>query len=146
MKKFQFRLDTVMKVHQLHQNDAETTLQKRMSADNLAHQQLTEYQQTLQNNSDLINNKHQEVKSVADLLQHRLFFNILNSQVDYQKKLCSETRKEVQQAREVLVEASKRTQTIENLKGKQYRQHYQQMLKEEQNELDEIAQRKKSRL
>jgi|GEM_PF-6496097 len=146
MKKFQFRLDAVMKVNQLHQNDAEIILQKRVSADIMAHQKLTEYQQTLKNNSDLIENKHQKVNSVDELLRHRLFLNLLNDQVDHQKKRCNETQKEVQQAREVLVEASKRTQTIENLKDKQYRNHYQLMLKEEQNELDEIAQRQKPQL
>lgn len=146
MRKFQFRLDTVMNVYQLYQNDAEVVLQERLSADKQAQQKLSEFQQTLQNNSELIDHKHREVNSVAELLQHRIFFKRLNHQVDNQQQLCHKTQKEVDQAREVLVEASKKTQTIENLKGKQYRQYYQQVLKEEQTELDEIAQRRKSLL
>lgn len=146
MKKFQFRLDNVMKVYKLHQDNAQIALQDRIAIDNKAKQKLTEYEQNLKNSTDVMENKSKEVNSVADLLHHRVYLNRLNEQLDGQKKVCIESQKEVQQAREILIAASRRTQTIENLKGKQYRQYCENVLKEEQVEMDEMAQRLKNKL
>jgi flagellar export protein FliJ len=139
MKKFQFRLDTVMNVYQLHEDRAQVTMQERVMTNNTAHQKLLECQDALQTSREKMNNEHQEVRCVAELLQHRLFISRLNRVVETQEKVFAQTKEEVELAREVLIEANRRTKMIENLKDKQYGQHCQSMLRQEQSTMDEIA-------
>jgi flagellar export protein FliJ len=139
MKKFQFRLDTVMNVYQLHEDRAQMAMQERIMTNNAAQQKLQECQDALQNSREKMNNEHQEVRCVAELLQHRLFISRLNRVVETQEKVFAQTKEEVELAREVLIEANRRTKMIENLKDKQYGQHCQSMLRQEQSTMDEIA-------
>lgn len=144
MKQFQFRLDTVMKVYKIHQDHAQATLLERVAADQIAKEKLHECQQALNNSSALADRKHLETQSVAELLQHRVFLNRLLNEVDQQKNVCSQTQKEVDQARDVLIEANRRTQTMENLKIKKFNEYQKDMLRQEQMALDEMALRKKN--
>jgi len=144
MKKFQFRLDAVMKVYKIHQDHAQAALHERLVEDNRAKEKLLVCQQALDTSTELADQKHLEPQSVADILQHRLYLQCLTENVKQQKGICSQTQKEVDQARAVLVEANRRTQTIENLKSKQFEQYRQDMLRKEQNVMDEIGLRKRN--
>lgn len=144
MKKFQFRLNTVMDVYKLHQDQAEVALQERMMADQLARERLQGCQKALQDSDELLTSEHQRVQCAAQLLQHRRYLDRLNADVLARKEECVKAQEEVLQAKAVLIEASKRTKTIENLKTKQYQQYCQNILREEQAAMDEIALRKKS--
>ena len=139
MKKFQFRLDAVMKVYKIHQDHAQAVLQERLAADNRAKEKLLLCQEALENSVKLADQKHLAPQSVADILQHRLYLHRLTEEFKQQKGICSQTQKEVDQARAVLVEANRRTQTIENLKAKQFAQYRQDMLRKEQDVMDEIG-------
>lgn len=143
MKKFKFQLDTVMKVYKLHQDHAQAALQEKVAADTLANQKLQECQEELQKSSASADSKHSQVSSVAELLQHRLFLDRLKTAVDGHKQICMQTKQDVDVARDALVEANRRTKTIENLKEKQYRQYCLDALREEQSFMDEMALRKK---
>lgn len=143
MKRFRFRLDTVMKVYKIRQDHAQTTLHERLAEDRLAQQKLRECEQALHSSSELADQQHAEPCCIAELLQHRMYLNHLSIEVAEQKDVCSQTQTEVDRARDVLIEANRRTQTIENLKTKQFTQYQQAMLRQEQNILDEIGLRKK---
>ncbi|MEM5770430.1 MAG: flagellar export protein FliJ, partial [Bacillota bacterium] len=142
MKKFQFRLDAVMKVYKIHKDHAQAALHERLAEDQRAKQKLLICQQALESSTELADQRHLETQSVADLLQHRLYLHRLTEEFKQQKGVCGQTQKEVDQARAVLVEANRRTQTIENLKSKQFEQYRQDMLRKEQNVMDEIGVRK----
>lgn len=144
MKHFQFRLDTVMKVYKIHQDHAQATLHERLADDHLAKQKLYDRQQALDSSSELADRKHAKVQCVAELLQHRMYLNRLAQEVDQQKDVCSQTQEAVDKARHVLVEANRRTQTMENLKTKQFKRYQQDMLRQEQVVLDEMGLRKRS--
>lgn len=143
MKHFQFRLDTVMKVYKIHQDHAQAALHERLTEDLLAQQKLHDCQRALDDSSELADRKHAEVQSVAELLRHRMYLNRLAQKVDQQKDVCGNTKKAVDKARDALVEANRRTQTMEKLKSKQYKRYQQDMLRQEQVVLDEMGLRKK---
>lgn len=146
MKQFRFRLDTVMKVYKIHQDHAQATLHERLAEDHLAKQKLHARQQALDNSSKLADRRHLEIQCAAELLQHRMYLNHLVKEVDEQKNVCSLTQKEVDKARDVLIEANRRTQTMENLKTKQFNNFRQEMLRQEQIVLDEMGLCKKKQL
>lgn len=139
MKKFQFRLDAVMKVYKIQQDHAQAVLHERLAEDNRAKEKLLLCQQALDSSTELADQKHRQSQSVADILQHRLYLHRLTEEYKQQKGICRQTQKEVDRARAALVEANRRTQTIENLKSKQFAQYRQDMLRNEQNMMDEIG-------
>lgn len=143
MKQFRFRLDTVMKVYKIHQDHAQTTLHERLAEDLLAKQKLNDRQQALDSSSELADRKHLKPQCAAELLEHRMYLNHLVKEVDQQKDVCSLTQKEVDKARDVLIEANRRTKKMENLKTKQFNDYRQDMLRQEQVVLDEMGLRKK---
>lgn len=134
-----------MKVYKIHQDHAQATLHERLTKDQLEKQKLTACQQALDCSSELADRKHLEVQRVDELLQHRLYLNRLVKEVDVQKNVCNETQKEVDTARDVLIEANRRTQTMHNLKDKQFNQYKQEMLRHEQGVLDEMGIAKRNR-
>jgi flagellar export protein FliJ len=135
-----------MKVSKIHQDHAQATLHERLAEDHLAKQKLHVCQQALDDSSELADRKHLETQCAAELLQHRMYLNHLVKEVDQQKNVCILTEKEVDKARDILIEANRRTKTMENLKTKQFNNYRQDMLRQEQVVLDEMGLRKKNKI
>jgi flagellar export protein FliJ len=135
-----------MKVYKIRQDHAQATLHERLTEDHLAKEKLQACQHALHKSSDLADCKHAQPQCVDELLQHRMYLNFLGKEVNQQKEICSQTQNEVDKARDVLIEANRRTQTMENLKTRQFNQFQQDMLRKEQVILDEIGLNKKKQL
>ena len=140
MKKFKFKLETLLKVTQRKKDDAEMAfaeVSKRLEEQRTALQNLLQQLQTGQREFSEMTKEGKTV-NVGVIMTYNNFFNWKRAQIEQQQQLILRTTQERQQKLKKLMELMTYLKSIEQLKEKRLREYNEELLFEEQKMLDEI--------
>ena len=141
MKKFKFKLETLLKVTRRKKDDAEMAfaeVSKRLEEQRNALQNLLQQLQTGQREFSEMTKEGKTV-SVGIIMTYNNFFNWKRAQIEQQQQLILRTTQERQQKLKTLMELMTYLKSIEQLKEKRLREYNEELLFEEQKMLDEIG-------
>lgn len=131
MKKFVFKLERVLKYRKTIQDEKKRVLI-------LKNQQLYSAQERLRNlQEEASNNGIKEgVVNINYLILTGQYEGYLFLEIEKQKDVIEKIKKEVQEAKDEYLEATKEAKTLEVLKEKQETEYKKNRLKEEEKEID----------
>lgn len=141
MKKFKFKLETLLKVTQRKKDDAEMAfaeVSKRLEEQRAALQNLLQQLQTGQREFSEMTKEGKSV-NVGIIMTYNNFFNWKRAQIEQQQQLILRTTQERQQKLKKLMELMTYLKSIEQLKEKRLHEYNEELLFEEQKMLDEIG-------
>ncbi|HWR05346.1 flagellar export protein FliJ [Sporomusa sp.] len=140
MKKFRFRLDTLLKFRKMQEEQAQIKLAEATTRLNKEHEQLGIFQNQLASNLTLLSQKQSSGSSTIETLKTFSYY------IDKIKRLISEQKIQVAKAagyqQECLTElegAIQQRKLVSNLQKKCLDQYNEELLQEEQKILDELG-------
>lgn len=139
MRRFQFRLETLLKVRQRQEDQAQLKLfqaQKtlRREQENLASIEAEAVRNRLEWQNALSQNK-----TIADFIMYSTYFEQLVRQQKQQEQVIVEAKKQQLEALFAFQEALKKRKIVERLKEKKRQQYIHESLIQEQKVLDEMG-------
>jgi len=141
MKKFEFRLEQVLKIR--HQQ--EIMVQKEFAKVQAEHKievaKLTKIFDDKRVTFDSLKDKQRTGFDSTIYMAHMKFIEKLNLDIDIQRINVSKKEAELSKKRKELLEAVKKRKILENLKEKKLEEYNYEMNQEEQKFLDDISQR-----
>lgn len=139
MKKFRFRLDTLLKVRQRQKEQAElayaAAANRLISAESLL-------EQTKQQLSDSVASfqiSRDKLISIELLKTYHSYFDKIRKDIVEQKEQVRQKELERQEKLTLLNAAMNRLKIIENLRTKRFEEFRTELLREEQQQLDELG-------
>ena len=141
MKKFKFKLETLLQVTQRKKDDAEmqfAEVSRRLEEHRKNLQQLLQQLQAGQREFSEMTAEGKKV-NVNVIMTYNNFFNWKRQQIEQQQDLILRTSQERQQKLKKLMELMTYLKSIEQLKEKRLREYNEEVLFEEQKMLDEIG-------
>ena len=140
MKAFRYKLERVLDIRKLEQEQIEMKLAAIvMELNNL----LEEKEKTLNEKEETFNmwQKAQEGRlNIADLIAYQNRIIKINLNIEGLDGKIQKTKEGIEKVREELIEASRKSKILEQLKEKKFAEYRFEMEKEEQGILDEIGQ------
>jgi flagellar protein FliJ len=139
LKKFRFRLATVLKVSQIKKEQAEIDF--AAASNFLLHQQQllidygNELSQEMQNYYNIANQR----VTIEKLTSYGSYFDRMRNQIQRQQQTIIEAEVKRKEKLEFLQAAMCKLKTIEQLRDKRFEEFQKEQLFEEQKELDEIG-------
>ena len=141
MKKFKFKLETLLKVTRMKKDDIEVQFaalnRKLQDQQEHLHMLLDEMQQG-QRDYEALAREGTRV-NVERLVNYNRFFAWKREQIEMQNEMILQTKNERQKKLKELMEVMSYLKSIEQLKEKRFREYQEQALFEEQKMLDEIG-------
>ena len=140
MKRFRFKLETLLKVTRSKKEDAEVKFaeaSRRLEADKEKLGELLQEMQQGRQDYDRLTDGH--TISVGRLLTFNSFLECKREQIDSQQDQILRSRAERQKRLKVLLQHMNKLKSIEQLKAKRLQQYKEEALLEEQKLLDEIG-------
>ncbi|UCF85777.1 MAG: flagellar export protein FliJ [Desulfobacteraceae bacterium] len=136
---YNFNLEPVLK----HRKLVEENLQKELAVLKLSlvneRKRLQTYKESRSKFLVELHRKQEEGTTISDVFLYLPFIEQLSKDIEKQNKTVSDLEKDVEQKRQDLVEASKKKKTLEKLKDKGLKAYKQEMIKNEQEFLNEVA-------
>ena len=141
MKKFRFKLETLLNVTRRKKEDAEIQFAKASRELEEAREQLNVMLEEMQQGHKDYAELTSEGKciSIGTLMTYNSFFNWMRQQIERQQELIMERRAEKQKKLNELLQIMNKLKSIEQLKEKRLRQYKDEILFEESKMLDEIG-------
>lgn len=135
MKRFQFRLERVLKVRERIRDDARQELVQR----NLERDREVSVLEGLEAEYRRITVKEGGTYSAGELVLLGTYCEKIKKDIDHQREVVAAAIALAEQARELYLEASRNAKALEILKEKRLQEHNELALKEDGQELDELA-------
>ena len=139
MKKFRFRLATVLKVSQIKREQAEIDF--AVASNFLLKQQqlLVDYENELSQEMQNYYNMANQRVTIEKLTSYGSYFDRMRNQIQRQQQTIVEVEVKRKEKLEMLQVAMCKLKTIEQLRDKRFEEFQKEQLFEEQKELDEIG-------
>ena len=141
MKKFRFKLETLLKVTRMNKEKAQVALAAATQELEEARAQLQQYLQDMaqgHRDYDELTGAGKTI-SLGRLMVFNSFFNWKREQIEAQQQVIMEKQSARQHRMRELVEIMHKLKSIEQLREKQLNQYMEELLQEEQKQLDEIG-------
>ncbi len=141
MKKFRFKLETLLKVTRMNKEKAQVALAAATQELEEARAQLQQYLQDMaqgHRDYDELTGAGKTI-SLGRLMTFNSFFNWKREQIEAQQQVIMEKQSARQHKMRELVEIMHKLKSIEQLREKQLKQYMEELLQEEQKQLDEIG-------
>jgi len=141
MKKFRFKLETLLKVTRMNKEKAQVALAAATQELEEARAQLQQYLQDMaqgHRDYDELTGAGKTI-SLGRLMTFNSFFNWKREQIEAQQQVIMEKQSARQHRMRELVEIMHKLRSIEQLREKQLKQYMEELLQEEQKQLDEIG-------
>ena len=141
MKKFRFKLETLLKVTRMNKEKAQVALAAATRELEEARAQLQQYLQDMaqgHRDYDELTGAGKTI-SLGRLMTFNSFFNWKREQIEAQQQVIMEKQSARQHRMRELVEIMHKLKSIEQLREKQLKQYMEELLQEEQKQLDEIG-------
>jgi flagellar export protein FliJ len=135
MKKFQFRLQTVLNLREKEEEEAKKELVKSIKELEEVSCRITSYQEEQQKVSQEYNIK----TSASELSDYFYYLTDLSKQIAKLEDELMRIQNRVNQKRTVVMEARKKVKTLHNLKNKQLQRWTEKNQTVEKKALDEVA-------
>lgn len=139
MKKFKFRLTTVLKVAQIKKERAEIAFAEATNALIKEKESLKVFELELEAGLKSYEEIENQKITIGLLTSYNTYFFRLRTQIEQQKHVINEAEKKRQERLDEFQEALNKLKTIEQLKEKRLKEFKAEQLIEEQKELDEIG-------
>ena len=141
MKKFRFKLETLLKVTRMNKEKAQVALAAATQELEEARAQLQQYLQDMaqgHRDYDELTGAGKTI-SLGRLMTFNSFFNWKREQIEAQQQVIMEKQSARQHRMRELVDIMHKLKSIEQLREKQLKQYMEELLQEEQKQLDEIG-------
>ena len=136
---YNFNLEPVLKNRKL----VEENLQKELAVLKLLlvneRERLQTYKESRSKFLVELQRKQEQGTTISDVFLYLPFIEQLSKDIEKQNKTVSDLENDVEQKRQDLVEATKKKKTLEKLKDKVLKAFKQEMIKKEQEFLNEVA-------
>ncbi len=139
MKKFNFRLQTALDIAVRQEQIAREELLLCIKDRDTIAAELQDLNSRLQNLEDEIREGMNTSLPLERLLLLRNFLPVLRKRRDEKNQELFIAEERVEEARHILVERMKESKTLNRLREKEWAAYLQEMLREEQKEIDEVA-------
>ena len=141
MKKFRFKLETLLGVTRRKKEDAERAFAKATRKVEEERERLNVYMQEMQTVQREYTEQTKEGKriSVGRLMTYTSYVNWKRRQIEEQQQYILHLQSERQQRLKELLELMSKLKSIEQLKEKRWQQYKEEVLFEESKQLDEIG-------
>ena len=141
MKKFRFKLETLLKVTRMNKEKAQVALVAATRELEEARAQLQQYLRDMaqgHRDYDELTGAGKTI-SLGRLMTFNSFFNWKREQIEAQQQVIMEKQSARQHRMRELVDIMHKLKSIEQLREKQLNQYMEELLQEEQKQLDEIG-------
>lgn len=141
MKKFRFKLETLLKVTRMNKEKAQVALAAATRELEESREQLQQYLQEMaqgHRDYDELTGAGKTI-SLGRLMTFNSFFNWKRGQIEAQQQVIMEKQSARKQKMRELVEIMHKLKSIEQLREKQLKKYMDELLQEEQKQLDEIG-------
>lgn len=139
MKKFRFRLATVLKVSQIKKEQAEIDFAEATNFLLQQMQSLIEYENELSQGMQNYYNMENQSVTIDKLTSYGSYFDRMRNQIQRQQQAVVDAEKNKREKLEILQVAMSKLKTIEQLLDKRFEEYQKEQIFEEQKELDEIG-------
>ena len=141
MKKFRFKLETLLKVTRMNKEQAQVALAAATKEVEAAREQLNIYLQEMAQGHRDYDELTGEGKTISlgRLMTFNSFFNWKREQIESQQRVIMEKQYLRQKRMQELVAVMNKLKSIEQLREKRLQQYMAEVLQEEQKQLDEIG-------
>ena len=141
MKKFRFKLETLLKVTRMNKEQAQVALAAATKEVESAREQLNIYLQEMAQGHRDYDELTGEGKTISlgRLMTFNSFFNWKREQIESQQRVIMEKQSLRQKRMQELVAVMNKLKSIEQLREKRLQQYMAEVLQEEQKQLDEIG-------
>ncbi|HWR40405.1 MAG TPA: flagellar export protein FliJ [Patescibacteria group bacterium] len=139
MKRFRFRLETLLKFRKLQEEQAQLRLAKAEDVLRRERERLTVLEQNQTVNTDILRQCQQEGSTVEILKLYQVYLDKIKRDISAQKSVIAKAEQQRQECLKALEEAMKKRKLVENLKERRRLQHELEELSEEQKLLDEMG-------
>ena len=146
MKKFKFRLESVLDTRKKHLDDCQLEMAKVKNKLNYEVQILKKYNQTKKERRKSVNKMLKSGENLDFTVTHtfRHYLHKMEEAISLQEIKIKTKEKELQEKQQAVVEALKEKTMLEKLREKEYKAYITNLEKLDLMEIDEIATRKNS--
>lgn len=143
MRKFNFRLETVLQLREQERDERKRELQQALTARDIVCQQQAILERERQNLSTALRASLLQGNIDADqMLAWRRYETVLSAQQDYVAKQLAAIDTEIEKRQQALMEANRAVRILELLREKQRAAHEKRERSHEMKQLDELANRR----
>jgi len=136
MAAFKFDLQKVLNVRNIEEDMAQNKFRKAKEEKKELERQLENLKETKQDIHKYIRNH----SSVERILHARRFLQRHEQKIDNHKKRLLQKEREVAKKQKEMLNKQKKRKVLDKLKEQKYKNFYQEKIKDQQKQLDEIAQ------
>lgn len=138
MKRFQFRLETLLKIRIREEEQAQMALSAAIEELAVSQQQLSALQNVLEQTFLNFPTKNKQL-TINELQFYHSYINNLKTQIAQQQQIVQAATAKKDECLTVFEEAAKKRKLVEKLKAKRLQEYQVEMLQEEQKFLDDLA-------
>lgn len=139
MKTFKFRLQTSLNVSLRREQVAREELQACIAEKERVEEQLAQLNDKLARLEDRVRELGLARPMSQEALMHREYLPVLHKQVRQMQVQLARAEDKVENARRVLLERKKESQSLERLREKEWQEYLHELNLEEQKAIDEVA-------
>lgn len=137
MKKFKFKLNKVLEVREIEEEQAQNRLLE-------AQQKAREIEENINSLEGIQEDLYQSIRksegiSIDENIAYRNYIHNNRHKINETKRTLSAQEENVLISRENYLEKRKKKEALEKVKNKEYNRYYKDILLKEQKELDEMA-------
>ncbi|MCG8549734.1 MAG: flagellar export protein FliJ [Desulfobacterales bacterium] len=145
MKKFQFRLQSLLKYKRHLEQAAKQDMAKAVADVLACEQRITQLQQERISATDQLDILVEKGIGAGQFNRYRQFITAIDQTIILERNKKTELAKILDAKREILKQKTIEKKSLERLREKQEREYAHEMLRDEQKDLDEIASLKTAR-
>ncbi len=141
MKKFKFRLETVLQLRQRKEDEKKKVVGELVSKINEQQNQAIEMSRILQQEGQHLKSQHELGQIDLNWMsQYRRYVSHIHQAINHRIENVTQIQNELQHARMDLMHATREKKIIEKLKEKKHKLYKKELNKEQAREQDEVAQ------
>ncbi len=137
MKKFVFRLEALLKIRRMKEDEAKQAVTEAIHRYLVEEKKLRELIAKKEDCCNQFKRKQNDIQTIETLKNYLFYIDKISEDVESQKIMLQIADKEKKNALKILVEASRERDLLDKLKEKQYDEYRNEILKQEQDLLDE---------
>ncbi|CVK17656.1 flagellar export protein FliJ [Sporomusa sphaeroides] len=139
MKKFRFRLETLLKFRKMQEEQAQIKLAEAADRLRKAQELLNDLQNTLALNLDRLNDEQAGQPTIEKLKTFSYYIDKIKSEIIAQREQVAKATEYRQECLTLLEAAIQQRKLVDNLRKKRLEQYNNELLQEEQKILDELG-------
>lgn len=142
---FQFRFQRVLDVRERQEDLEQIEFARVQNRYHEEQENLEQLQKKLEQHYEQSRKQREKSGNVGNFQQQQEYSRYIQGQIRRQEEVVQEWKEKLEDQRESLVEASQRRQVLETLRENDHEEFQEELLRREQNELNQVATRQYTR-